>query len=417
MSHPLNVAIIGLGGFAGAHHRTVRALELEGQCQLACVSSRSQPLDRTKDLDLEGRGVRLFTDWKQMLDICGDELDMVCVPTPLNMHAPMHRDCVDRGLPVFLEKPPTNDYAELASMLDVEQRAGKQTFVGFNFICQKPRQELKRRLLDGEFGKIKRTELLGLWPRPTSYYQRASWAGRLLVNGQIVLDSCFGNALAHHVFNMIFWHGRGELLSWGRVVQVEAELYRAHAIEGTDTTFVRAKMDDAGELRIALTHACEGENIHSETIVCEKAKIVYTTGRGYEVHWIDGRVESGDEDSRGTMMQNWCTYLDYLRGQIDRPLIRLDDCVSYVHLYDLCYVAADRIVSVGPPHLDRIDLEGEAGQNVVIHQISEACKQFLKDGAFPSAQGRAWASPGGCATEQELPRLRSVVERLAKIVH
>ena len=54
----------------------------------------------------------------------------------------------------------------------------------------------------------------------------------------MIVVACMGNACAHHVFNSLFWCGEGALLSWADVSEVRAELYRAHAVQGTDTTFV-----------------------------------------------------------------------------------------------------------------------------------------------------------------------------------
>ena len=51
------------------------------------------------------------------------------------------------------------------------------------------------------------------------------------MEGELVLDVCMGNAVAHWVHNMLQWCGEGEVLSWADIDSVQAELYRAHAIE------------------------------------------------------------------------------------------------------------------------------------------------------------------------------------------
>jgi predicted dehydrogenase len=177
-------------------------LEDAGVCRLICTCDPSDDALQAARArwNLDGRGVRVWTDYREMLDVHVGELDVVTIPTPPPLHAEMHRACVERNLACYLEKPPTLDPDELERMITVDAGARKQTQVAFNFIIEEPRQALKRRLLAGEFGALRRASFVGLWPRASDYYARAAWAGRLLGNdGRLVLDSCIGNALAHHV--------------------------------------------------------------------------------------------------------------------------------------------------------------------------------------------------------------------------
>ena len=80
-----------------------------------------------------GRGTTVYTSWETMLAAHLAEIDVVCIPTPVPDHAPMHRRCVELGLPAFLEKPPSLDYAEYCEMVATEaaRRDGvAETFVG-----------------------------------------------------------------------------------------------------------------------------------------------------------------------------------------------------------------------------------------------------------------------------------------------
>ena len=106
---PLQIAIIGLGGFAGSHHSAVRGLEAEGKCRLICTCDPNPAAfeQQMRDWDFAGRGVRVFDNYVSMLDGCASELDAVTIATPVPLHSEMHRACVERGLPVYLEKPPT----------------------------------------------------------------------------------------------------------------------------------------------------------------------------------------------------------------------------------------------------------------------------------------------------------------------
>lgn len=411
----LRVAIIGMGGFAQEHHRVCRVLEEQGLCQVvaACDPRMDTFADAATALDFAGRGVRTFTDYLTLLDACQTELDVVTVPTPVPLHASMHRACVEHGLACYLEKPPTLNYAELDEMLAVEAKAAYATQVGFNFIVEEPRQALKRRLLDGEFGAVKRVCFQGLWPRPTTYFTRASWAARLLLDGKLVLDSCSGNAMAHYLHNVHFWCGQKDVFDWEEVVSAEAELYRAHAIEGMDTVFARGLCANGIAVQIALSHACDGTQRHREWIECEEATIVYVTRQEYQIAWKDGREETGPTDRRDLLVENFKSYFAYLRGETFRPPTSLSDSIPFVHFNNLTYLAARHITTVPDAFITRTPVPNDSGETVAIQGIEEACSVFFDKGLLPGEQGLPWAKSGGLATLADLPHLEAVIGNMA----
>jgi len=237
---PTRIAIIGMGGFAGVHHGAVARLEERGHARLVCTCDpHLERFAGEQDVwRFPARGVQVYRDYHAMLAAHHRDLDLVVVPTPIQLHAEMHAAVAALGLPCYLEKPPTLDPVELEQMIATDALLPKASLVGFNFIIEKPRLALKERLLAGEFGAVRGATLAAQWPRPASYFSRNAWAGRLLADGRIVLDSCFGNAMAHFVHNLLFWAGAPGLHSWAQLAAVRAELYRAHTIEGADTFFV-----------------------------------------------------------------------------------------------------------------------------------------------------------------------------------
>lgn len=480
---PLNVAIIGMGGFAASHHDAIARLEAEGACRLVATCDPRMDAfgQRCTALRFAERGVLLFDDYIAMLDACYDMLDFVTIPTPVPLHAAMHRACVERELPVYLEKPPTLAWDELVEMLEVEKKASPATQVGFNFIVDPLRQAVKRRVAAGEFGRVLRASAFGLWPRDGgAYYRRAEWAGRLMLADRLVLDSPIGNALAHLVHNTLFWCG-AEPMTWGRVESVEAELYRAHRIEGADTFFVRAVVDngvaagatfgvDTIEVRLGMTHACDGAHRQGEVVECERATIAFQayarTDDGADCQHVtirhtDGHVEeqreAGLHGVQDFLAAHFRAYGDYVAGRTARPLTRLEDCQPFVALNDLAYLAAGRIVTVPEEYIVRHQTEdgagaaapkpgeGKCGQvggsggapkpaarkgeateggesdgaragrstgpsgYAAIAGIADTVEEFLASGRMPSQQNAPWAVPAGRATMADLPRLREVV--------
>jgi predicted dehydrogenase len=411
---PIRIGIVGLGGFAAAHHHTIARLEERGHAKLICTCDPHPEwfVGEQSSLRFNQRGVRIFGDYRTMLDACHRELDMVVIPTPIQLHAEMHAAATALGLPVYLEKPPTLDYLELERMIQADARARKSSHVGFNFIIEKLRLSLKERLLAGEFGTIRGATLSALWPRPASYFARNNWAGRLIVDDHPVLDSCFGNAMAHFVHNLLFWMGGPELFSWAQIAAVRAELYRAHAIEGADTFFVETDTSAGVTLRFAVSHACAGASTHCEMVLCDNAVLRYAVGGNIEIRWHDGRVEKAPLEPFDPLQENHLDYIRYLRGESSRPATTLADSRPFVALNDLAYVSSGKITAIPPAQVSGMRDEKEQKDYLHVASMVAAHDNFLVRGLWPSASG--WGrEPGEVVTLADLPRFHPTIRAMA----
>ncbi len=416
MKPPIRIGIIGLGGYAGSHHQAVLRLEEKGHARLVCTCDpRSADFAGAQQLwGFARRGVRIFDDYRTMLSACAGGLDLLVVPTPISLHAEMHRAGVEHGLAVYLEKPPTLDYVELEEMIQHDRTARKATLVGFNFIIEKPRQALKERLLAGEFGALREAHLAACWPRPRSYFERNTWAGRLTGDhGRLILDSCFGNAMAHYVHNMLFWAGTDTLMSWAHLAEVRAELYRAHPIQGADTFFVETLTEGGAVLRFALSHACAGPSSQSETVVCEKASLRYVVGQGAEIRWLDGRVERIPLEPFDTLFENHLAYYRYLRDEAPRPATTLIDSRPFVILNDLAYVSSGHIAAIPAPLVSPFRNEQEQQDYLSVAALTRTQHDFLAHGHWPGAHGWERPAPPATVTLSQLSALRGTIDAMA----
>lgn len=403
-----------MGGFAGAHHRAIAQLEERGQARLICTCDPHPELFAVEQREwrLALRHVRVFPDYGEMLAACHDQLDLVVVPTPIPLHGVMHAAATERGLPVYLEKPPTLDHAELERMIAADSRLHRSSLVGFNFIIERPRLALKRRLLDGEFGALRGGTLAALWPRPTSYFSRNTWAGRLIVDGHYVVDSCFGNAMAHFVHNLLFWAGDTDVFSWAQLAAVRAQLYRAHAIEGADTFFVETDTTKGVTLRFAVSHACWGPSGHCELILCERATIRYVVGSHVEVRWCDGRTERTPLEPFDALMENHLEYFRYLRAETPRPATTLVDSRPFVALNDLAYVSSRDIARIPATAVTSVRDDKEQKDYLQVAGMAKIQESFLLHGTWPGISG--WdREPGAVTTLGDLSRFHETVHAMA----
>jgi predicted dehydrogenase len=403
-----------MGGFAGSHHNTLARLEERGLVRLVCSCDPAPGAfaGERETWRFAQRGVRVFDDYRAMLEACHGDLDYVTIPTPIQLHAEMHDVVTARGLPAYLEKPPTLDFEELGRMIAADKRARKSSLVGFNFIVEKSRLALKERLLSGEFGAVRGGTLSALWPRPSGYFARNGWSGRLILGGRIVLDSCFGNAMAHFVHNMLFWTGTPGLYSWPEIAALRAELYRAHSIEGADTFFVEADLATGCTLRFSLSHACAGASTSSETVICEKAILRYAVGGQIEVSWKDGRTERISGAPFDGLEENHIEFGRYMRGEIPRPTTTIEDSRPLVVMNDLAHVSSGRIHPI-PAHLvSLVRDQKEQKDYLSVEGMAKVVDNFLCRGIWPSYAG--WRRDNGeVVTPSDLPRFHGVVRAMA----
>lgn len=355
------IAIAGLGGFARNHHEAVLALEATGKAKLVatCDPDEATRESVASDLRFGQRGVRVYVTLDALLGAEAGNLDLVCLPTPIPLHAPMHRACVDAGVAVYLEKPPTLWLPELDEMIATDLRASKATRVGFNFVGDPFRRKLKRRTLSGEFGALHEVVFWGHWPRGRVYYDRAPWAGRIRLADRWVLDNPIGNAMAHYIQNLLFWAGRSEQ-TVGDVGAVRAVLQRGHAIQSFDTVFLEAEVGDGVALRVAASHFVQGHHSERETVRLEHA-CIHLDWRSAEIRWKDGRIEKLESEFRSQnqlLAWNLERYWAYLQGLEERPVTTLTDSRPFVSLIDLAFLSAQRIEPVQDPQAVAGALDG-----------------------------------------------------------
>lgn len=362
----IQVAIAGLGGFAGEHHRAIRTLEERGECRLVATCDPNPSA-----FAFDRQGVKVYESLEQLLATHGGELDLVTLPTPIPLHLEQHRQVIEVGAACYLEKPPTLCPLEFAQMLIHERKAKWKTNVGFNFVGDPMRRDLKRRIMGGEFGRVLRASLLALWPRDAQYYARNNWAGKLTVDGHPVYDSPIGNATAHFVQDMLFWCGSSGVDSIADVHAVKARIARRPSIENFDTVMAEAEVGDGVQLRIAVTHSGT-EQRDCETIFCERATITLPNWREAQIRHSDGRGEclaSSNADFQEMIQGNLRAYLGYLRGEVEQPVTPLQACASFVSL------------------LTQIREQGEKttfSQEPPIMGLDEELVRFLEVGYVPS---------------------------------
>lgn len=251
---PLRLGIAGLGGYA----RAIVDLVLDGgestSPRVTLVAACEPNLEAHAECvaSLRARGARVVRHFEELIAL--DDIDAVWLPVPIDLHVPFARAALAAGKAVMVEKPVAGTVDELDELIAARDAAGRPVAVGFQDVYDPITLPLKRRLLSGSLGRVRRASVRVCWPRSEAYFNRNAWAGAIRHRGAWVLDSPVNNAMAHFVNFALFLLGPTETTS-AAPIHVEAELYRATDIENYDTASLRVRLADGPELLVLLTHA------------------------------------------------------------------------------------------------------------------------------------------------------------------
>jgi predicted dehydrogenase len=174
---PLRVGIIGAGWIAADHRAALGNL---GH-QLVAVCD----VDRERAESLAHGSAAVYEDWRELLD--HEELDALWIATPPRLHAEPTTAALERGLPVYLEKPIARTLEDADAIVDAWQRTGGICAVGYQWHAT----EAIERLRD-EIAEQRLAALLGISVGPTAarpwFLDRAGGGGNVLERGSHQLD-------------------------------------------------------------------------------------------------------------------------------------------------------------------------------------------------------------------------------------
>jgi predicted dehydrogenase len=142
MAERLRVAVIGAGVMGSNHIRVYN--ELPG-VELVAVAD-------TNDDALPAAGVRAYRDYRRLLD--EEQPGAVSIAVPARAHHEVALACIERGLPLLIEKPIAASVEQGEELRAVSERRGAPLMVGHVERFNPAVRELKRRLDERQLGRI-----------------------------------------------------------------------------------------------------------------------------------------------------------------------------------------------------------------------------------------------------------------------
>lgn len=173
----LRLAVIGAGLIGKRHIDLVAA---EPACELVAICD-AQPAAATLAAPY---GAHFFADYTTMLAQVA--LDGVIIATPNQLHVPVGLACVERGLPILVEKPIAPTVAAAAALVTAAAAQGVPVLVGHhrrhNLLVQRARALIQQ----GQLGRLVGVSALFTLLKPADYYN-VTWrkepgGGPVLIN-------------------------------------------------------------------------------------------------------------------------------------------------------------------------------------------------------------------------------------------
>jgi predicted dehydrogenase len=176
-------------GWIGARHAEALAGRADVKVTAVCDTDAGRA---AAVAGLSGAGV--FADWRRMLDTAA--LDLLWVCTPPLAHAGPAIAALDRGLPLYLEKPIARSPGEARAIAAAAVSSGTVCAVGYQWHAVDVLDDLRRALAGRTIGCLVGQSIGGTQSRPW-FLDRAAGGGNLLERGSHHID--LARALAGEV--------------------------------------------------------------------------------------------------------------------------------------------------------------------------------------------------------------------------
>jgi UDP-N-acetylglucosamine 3-dehydrogenase len=158
-ARPLRAGVVGLG-MMGRNHVRVWDGSVPGVELVAVADPDPRALQRAT----AGRRARGYEDPARLF--AEEELDLVSIVAPTSLHLPVTLAALRAGANVLVEKPIAATRDEAVAMIAAAREAGRMLTVGHIERFNPAIRELRRRLVDGELGRIFQIHATRLGPFP-----------------------------------------------------------------------------------------------------------------------------------------------------------------------------------------------------------------------------------------------------------
>jgi predicted dehydrogenase len=181
-------------GFAGAGWIGFNRMEAAASGNLAQVAAVLDPQpEAVANVVKRHPMVEVADSYEHLLEM---DLDAIVIATPSALHAAQSVAALQRGFPVFCQKPLGRNALETETVISAARRANKLLGVDMSYRHTCGMREISRVIRDGQLGRINAVEAVfhnGYGPEKPWFYSRRAAGGGCLLD------------LAIHLLDLAFW--------------------------------------------------------------------------------------------------------------------------------------------------------------------------------------------------------------------
>jgi predicted dehydrogenase len=390
MMKEVSVALVGLGGYGDNYVHELFDAPAERQVRL--VAGIDPYADRSGNQTLfEQAGIPIYPDLGSFYR--KQTANLVVISTAIHLHASQTILALENGSHVLCEKPVCGSLSDLRQMMEAEERCERFVAIGYQWSFSRAVQALKQDVLAGVLGRPVRLKTLVLWPRHRSYYRRNDWAGKVKTTaGEFVLDSPVHNATAHYLHNMLYITGdTWNSSAWP--VAIQAECFRANAIQNFDAAAMRLRTHNGAEVLFYSAHSVRELIGPVAEYEFENAVVSFVRSEDtlIQAHFRDGRQKSYGNPDMDHLTKLWQA-VGAVRGEAQIVCGLQAGTPEVVCVTNLPVCGA---IQPFPTDLVHVDTVSETDQLVWVEGLKEAFTQSWTENRLPTEIGVfPWVEPG-----------------------
>jgi len=303
----IRFGIIGFGAIGPRHKEKI---EENTNAELIAVCD----INEKKLASITDKKIKLFTNYHEMLKM--DEIDVVSLCTPNDLHAEMAIDSMRAGKHVLCEKPMALTAKDCKEMVHISLKENKKLFIVKQNRYNPPIVAIKNLIDENKLGKIFCIVVNCFWNRGNGYYVNSDWRG---------IKSRDGGALFtqfSHFIDLMLMFAESNVDS----VYTVANNFNHPDIEIEDTGIATIKFSNGIIGSLNFTNNAYKKNMEgSITIFAEKGTIKiggqylneleYQSVDGFEIPKLDTSIRPNDYGSyQGTMSNHDKVYANVVNS-------------------------------------------------------------------------------------------------------
>lgn len=194
----ITVGVIGWGFMGKTHTQVLRSIPLfypgmDFELKLGCICTRRE--DQARQAARDGGFERWCTDWRELVAM--EEIDVVSICTPNELHAEMAVAALRAGKHVYLDKPVAVTGAEARRIAEAARQAPGQTRVAFNNRYMPAMLRARQLVASGRIGQVMHFEARYLHSGSVDPNKPIGWKQQ--AQGGVLLD------MGSHALDLITW--------------------------------------------------------------------------------------------------------------------------------------------------------------------------------------------------------------------